>query len=44
MDIMDKIGQFGQNWTLWIRLDVMDRIYRNGQKWTFWTKLDMDRI
>ena len=31
MDNMDKIGQYGQNWT---KLDNMDKIGQYGQNWT----------
>ena len=39
---MDKIGQYGHNWTLWTTLDIIDKIGQFGQNWT---KLDnLDKI
>ena len=32
LDIMDIIGQYGQNWNLWTKKG------KRGQNWTIWTK------
>ena len=39
----DKIGQYGQNWTIWTKLDNKHKIGQYGQNilnWTKCTKLD----
>ena len=37
---MDKIGQYGQNWSIRAKLYNMDNSDKIGQNWTIWTKLD----
>ena len=37
MDNSDKIGLYGQNWTILTKFDNMDKIGQYGQYWTIWT-------
>ena len=35
MDILVKIGLFGQNWTFWSKLDFLLKNSHFGEKWTY---------
>ena len=35
MDILVKIGLFGQNWTFWSKLDFLLKNGHFGKKWTY---------
>ena len=47
LDILDRIGHFGQNWTFrqnwtfWTEFDSLDIIRHSEQNWKFWTELDI---
>ena len=47
LDNLDRVGQFGHNWTIWTELDNLDWIGQFGHKldkldinWTVRSKLD----